>query len=1727
MATAERKRRYDEKTRGAADTSGLSIEELVRRGIGKAREKLIDLTLRNRMLNFKHSETSANHVRIVDESAEFLAQQLASGESFDIAPLPAVDAVPPDEDTDKFRAALKEAKKSDPEWLAAEDAKRAAGGRRRSRDKMAERALRDRVREKLGMAPWKPSSDAKARAAELGINPSYDLLEPGAKTEARHQDNKLQTLFFPDKLESKVTAIFSLARTLQEDAGVSALYCGLGFLEWYESDDSLEPIYAPLVLLPIDMEKRLTQGEYIFSIRGRDEDEVSNVALREKLRQQQIELPEYDPESGVREYVALIGKIIRNKKRWRVRRWATVGIFAFSRQAMWNDLDPERWPAASRPEAHSLLREIYGDFSPTDSGGLAPVHDVDKPEIEAKAATIITDADASQLSAVVDAVDGKNLVIQGPPGTGKSQAITNIIANAMGLGKSVLFVSEKMAALRVVKNRLDHMGLGLYCLEVHSAKASKTQVFGALKERMESPKPRANAEEIERAKESLQEARQRLTKYVSIINAPAGRTGLTVHEVLWGHATRSESPEGVPEGTTSFRFDDSLDMDRFRLSALEGIGKALDEQSQGMGEFAEPSKQPWRGIGNAGLTRFDRAQAVQLVTDWASRLDDIQNALREFSLETFWDSIRSLNEIEKVPVQLQALPEPEDGVDDQILPLLLEDFSGHALKRWAQASARLGNATAKIETVCPLPAAESIAPSIGQIVEQATHAQVYDQPVASLGETATTAERSLGVASSLNDVIRRTLQIAGVAGEDGVKIELFAAGFLRLLNTLPRSAARYRCSSLSQDGAVEELERAQAIAGEAAAALQDAKLGYAISVSDTLPASIELRRCAAILEQTGFLGRLFGRDWREAQRLWQGLVPTERKPKPGDAARRLNALALWKEKRAELNSCQLAKAAASAHWRDEATPFDALMTVGRWMSEVRRSLPAGEPHALALRKILLAGSSDELNAFLDPALQAQKQNLDHMMAACHAKGQSLASTTEALQVHVSLLRQLHRVTSDLKLASDKSIQTLQGAVALLQDVHSARQQLETEVANCQAIQAIDASDDAQRAKRIEASASYVASVQATGIAKPVATWLLTTGCRSKVMHLQRFAEALTQKLAAEGECRKSVDALLQLRADEWCGSPITGAAIEALAAKARWAVDHPEFLEKQAQLLSVEEEAREAGLGGLIDLWARRGVRYKGVSWLIRTAFYRSAAERLIRGEPALAKHNGRTHEQVRSRFQQLDRQILELNRRHLAAKLHRRPVPPGTRAASVRDYTDYQMLEHQTGLQKPRIALRRLFSRAGGAVRALKPCVMMSPMSVAQYLEPGRHDFDLLVIDEASQMRPEDALGAMLRCSQAVIVGDPEQLPPSPFFVAGEDAGDEDAEDAPEESILELGRRCWKPMRMLEVHYRSRHQSLIAYSNREFYGERLLVYPSPMMCSPDFGVSCRRINGAYEPGQGRNQPEAAAVVEEALGLMRQGHDRSIGIVAVNQAQSMLIERMMDEAFATDPAAQAYRQAWEGNLEQFFVKNLENVQGDERDIILVSTVYGATAEGTFHQNFGPINKAYGHRRLNVLFTRAKQRLTVFTSLDPGRITCEGKQRGVRVLKEFLQYAQNGAFDVGRATGEEPDSDFERWFIDRLKAAGYDAHPQVGVAKYRIDIGVVHPDKPGCYVLGVECDGATYHSSKAARDRDRLRQEFLESLSWKIHRVWSTDWYRDPEREFDRLRETIERLREAA
>ena len=455
---------------------------------------------------------------------------------------------------------------------------------------------------------------------------------------------------------------------------------------------------------------------------------------------------------------------------------------------------------------------------------------------------------------------------------------------------------------------------------------------------------------------------------------------------------------------------------------------------------------------------------------------------------------------------------------------------------------------------------------------------------------------------------------------------------------------------------------------------------------------------------------------------------------------------------------------------------------------------------------------------------------------------------------------------------------------------------------------------------------------------------------------------------------------------------------------------------------------------------------------------------------------------------------------------------------------------------------IRRLIEHAGRMVQRIKPVFLMSPISIAQFLPPKALRFDMLVVDEASQVKPEDAIGAIARCDQIVIVGDQKQLPPTSFFDrlgAGEPDEDEDEEPGAAatemESILTLCEARGVTPRMLEWHYRSRDPSLIRVSNEEFYEGQLILPPSPLEQDGSYGLSFERVQGVYSirgrGGMGRpgtNRIEAEHVVRAVSAHARSTPNLSLGVVAFSKAQADMLTEVLEYERRKDGTLNGFLR--EGRPEDVFVKNIENVQGDERDVIFISVGYGPAEPGgrLSSMRFGPINAEGGERRLNVLFTRARARCRVFASFEPGDMDVSRTTgKGPRILRRFLQFAATGQAVEHIPDGREADTPFEEDVAKVIRSLGYRADHQVGSAGFRIDIGVRHPDAPGQYMLAVECDGATYHSALSARERDRHRQNVLEGMLWRFHRIWSTDWFHRRAGEIERLKRALEAARESA
>jgi len=443
---------------------------------------------------------------------------------------------------------------------------------------------------------------------------------------------------------------------------------------------------------------------------------------------------------------------------------------------------------------------------------------------------------------------------------------------------------------------------------------------------------------------------------------------------------------------------------------------------------------------------------------------------------------------------------------------------------------------------------------------------------------------------------------------------------------------------------------------------------------------------------------------------------------------------------------------------------------------------------------------------------------------------------------------------------------------------------------------------------------------------------------------------------------------------------------------------------------------------------------------------------------------------------------------------------------------------------------------KAGNAVQAIKPVFMMSPLSIANYLPPGSVEFDIAIFDEASQVKPAEALGAIVRTKQVIVVGDSKQLPPTSFFdsMIRDDPDDEDREENPAsdiESILGLFSSRGAPQKMLRWHYRSRHESLIAVSNSLFYDGRLVVFPSPEQERHELGLRFHHLpNAFYDRGGKRtNAVEAkvvaSTVIDHARKQLRSPRPErdTLGVVAFSVAQMEAIRDELESLRKSHPELEDFFISQQH--EPFFVKNLENVQGDERDVILISIGYARTVDGYLAMSFGPLNRSGGERRLNVLISRARKRCDVFTNLTADDIDLSrAPSEGAKALKTFLSYAQTGLMDIPVATGRGADSEFEEQVARALARRGYQVQTQVGCSGFFLDLAVVDPLKPGRYILGIECDGAAYHRARSARDRDRLRQAVLEGLGWTIYRIWSTDWFSNPEDQLQKLIEAIEKAK---
>jgi very-short-patch-repair endonuclease len=665
------------------------------------------------------------------------------------------------------------------------------------------------------------------------------------------------------------------------------------------------------------------------------------------------------------------------------------------------------------------------------------------------------------------------------------------------------------------------------------------------------------------------------------------------------------------------------------------------------------------------------------------------------------------------------------------------------------------------------------------------------------------------------------------------------------------------------------------------------------------------------------------------------------------------------------------------------------------------------------------------------------------------------------------------------------------------------------------VEVTDWSDLAAKARQL---AEYLHRLDRPPSAKTV-TALTDPAARQRLGEAIQVAEA-----AINGGIDESwthvTKALFDVSADVSTGIVLAAAKFPDLS---KWAAARSNDAERSAEwvrYMQVRREATDLGIEFVVDEVCRGQIRLEVAADAFRKRFLGLWLDTLYAREPALARFSFADHDKLVSQFIALDRKAVQTAPARLRSMLLTAPGRPRA-DGSAPGSSELGTLLREANKKRRHMPLRRLFAALPTILPRLKPCLMMSPLAVSTYLNAPDMTFDVVVFDEASQVRPHDAISAIFRGRQLVVAGDPKQLPPTDFFNRSSD-GDL-SEDEPDggtadfESLLDVCLSLGITRRRLKWHYRSRREGLIAFSNKYFYEGDLVTFPSVDDVAGRAVRFERIADGRFENGV--NTVEARRVADLVMSHFRTTPDLSLGVIAFSLAQQNRILDELEMLRKADPTLEAYFK--EDRPERFFVKNLENVQGDERDVVFLSVGYGPDVTGRVMMRFGPLNRQGGQRRLNVAITRARLSMTVASSMSARDLDLSRTQAdGPRLLRAFLDYAERGPVALTEAITEASaagfDSPFEREVFEELERRGLKLHRQVGCGGFKIDMAVVDPDASGRYVLGIECDGATYHSSATARDRDRLRQQVLEGLGWRICRIWSTDWVRNLENQVQRV-----------
>lgn len=1554
---------------------------------------------------------------------------------------------------------------------------------------------------------------ASAKGVRVRYNPSdsndpefgYQLGEKEIRTNSQNSAS----------LEKSLRALYRRSTQEYLDRGIWTLYFGVGQLEWIDAPnqnkDTAETILSPILLVPVEISQEGPQSP--FYIHKSEEDITLNPALVVKLQHDlgiDISLPDSIEEDNIESVFSLIANKISSELDWKILPKVFLSLFSFHKEAMYRDLHNNEALIAAHDHIQALGLEIDSpaqfDFEPTP---IERLDEIAPPE----SMNSILDADASQRQAIVAARDGKSFIMDGPPGTGKSQTIANIIAELLAQEKTVLFVSEKAAALEVVYKRLAETKLTEYVLELHSHKATRKEVAKELGKSIRSfpvSPPQMTVDAVIR----LARCRKELSDYALALNEVRKPLGRTLNNIL-GVASKLQS---LPQ------------------AAHPNINPSIlsPELYSEMTSAAETISRSWKPV-------EEKDDFL-----WTDLLDSTLNTARRYSLSRLLESgiqeIEIVNKISNIvssdlklisAIDLdfaKALLKIEELISTRPkIPhnwLFIEDFDPIQLRiRSLKDSAYALNVLEKELDSIAGPNWRTINPSLKEAYVKALEYNYAKYPKWDLKKNSifndliieqkyfvNEEDILLGlqlIIPELSDIYKDTSDFWSIE-----KIKRFAdIGTLATQHSLPEKAwidfeqykkirevaTRCRIATDRYKGITENLKE--------------------LFTPDILNLSLEtlVPRFEKIYKGFRWLNKNYWKDRKTLSAFCiTGKFRKEEKAHLRDAL-------LWKRLRdiyfdvARDDGQQL----GSYYWKGLMTDFDAIDSA---LSIAEKVITIAGPDLEKTEiKELLAhdGNRPQKLQFINRDLFLL---LERWRTCTNEHKYSFLNTLNIKDgVHRAgclkrFYGELYKILNEVNSNLGKNIDLY--TLELILDKRFREQGLEAGF-GITFQQDIELFGGTYRGPDTEWN-YFVSAIEWVHNIRNIFKGPLSEKVVEALFVAQSREKELATVIQEWEEKKEHVSSIFEDNKKKIVADILSGEFedIKIFLNRLLATIDDIDIWDsfKKAKL-----ELERLSLRNPLEFCVEHKISHTKVPDVIKRSILEVWIDFILSSDKRMNFVSAVDRDSFVKEFCELDKELVKRAVSRVINKCNE--LRPRTLAGAS------GIIIRESEKQRRHMPIRTLIEKTSPVVQAIKPCFMMSPLSVSQFLPPTIK-FDFVIFDEASQVKPADAINCIYRGNHLIVAGDQKQLPPTTFFERSSETDDDTYDEEIPDQFQSVLDKCKASSAFRSIpllwHYRSQHEDLIAFSNYLFYEHKLITFPCAQTEATDLGIEFIHVpNGVYRRGTSRdNFEEAKKVAERVHFHCKQHPERSIGVVAFSETQAMLIESLIQKEAATSPNIRI--KMTDDRLTGIFIKNLETVQGDERDTVIFSIGFGNDELGKFEKKFGPLNKPEGWRRLNVAITRARRRIEVIASILPEDLGSDITNPSVLCLQKYLDYAQRKDNRLGilmakeQSTFDRSESPFEEEVARVISNWGYTVVPQVGCADYRIDIGVRHPLIPSKYALGIECDGAMYHSSRVARDRDRIRQEVLKGLGWNLFRIWGPSWYQHRPQQEKLLREALEK-----